>query len=175
MPTATLIPLQQFLQRPDIEASPAWELLAEGPVQKPMPTIEHSRRQRNLVNIINAAHSPYEAIQELRCNVGNLSPVPDIAVVAEARLPATGYLQAAPDWLIEIRSPEQSTVDLEAKVLHCLKYGTVLAWLVDLQRDRIWVWQEGELDILTDTAPLPALGIVELTVNEVLALTTQRR
>ncbi|MDB9525670.1 Uma2 family endonuclease [Oscillatoria sp. CS-180] len=95
------------MQLPDIEASPAWELLAEGAVQKPMPTVEHSRLQRNLTNLINAAHSSYEAIQELRCNVGNLSPVPDIAVVVEARLPETGHLQAAPDWLIEIRCPTE--------------------------------------------------------------------
>lgn len=174
MSAATLLSLEQFLQLPNIEASPAWELLAEGSVQKNMPTIEHSRLQRNLVNLINAAPSSYEAIQELRCNVGNLSPVPDIVVVAEARLPEAGHLQAAPDWLIEIRSPDQSTVDLEAKILHCLKHGTVLAWLVDLQRNRVWVWQEGELDILTGAAPLPALGIVELTVQAVLALTARR-
>ena len=174
MPTATRLSLQQFLQLPDIEASPVWELLAEGAVQKPMPTIEHSRLQRNLTNLINAAQSSYKAIQELRCNVGNLSPVPDIAVVAEARLPETGHLQDAPDWLIEVRSPDQSTVDLEAEILHCLKHGTALAWLIDLQRNRIWVWQEGELDILTDAAQLPTLGIVELTVNDALALTTRR-
>ncbi len=174
MLTTTLLSLQQFLQLSDIEASPAWELLAEGAVQKSMPTIEHSRLQRNLTNRINAAQSPYEAIPELRCNVGSLSPVPDIVIVAEARLPETGHLQAAPDWLIEIRSPDQSTVDLEAKILHCLKQGTVLAWLIDLQRNRIWVWQEGELDILTDAARLPALGIIDLTVNEVLALATKR-
>ncbi|MEO0987800.1 MAG: Uma2 family endonuclease [Cyanobacteria bacterium J06639_14] len=174
MTTAALLSLKQFLQLPDIETSPAWELSTEGAVQKPIPTIEHSRLQRNLTNLINAAQSSYEAIQELRCNVGNLSPVPDISVVAEARLPETGHLQTAPDWLIEIRSPDQSTVDLEAKILHCLKHGTTLAWLIDLQRNRIWVWQEGELDILTDAAQLSALGIVELTVNDVLALTAKR-
>lgn len=73
-------PLNNFLQQPNIETSPAWEFIYGQPQQKPMPTLFHSRLQRNLVNKINIQTQAYEAIQELRCIVTPLSPVPDITV-----------------------------------------------------------------------------------------------
>jgi Uma2 family endonuclease len=62
----------------------------------------------------------------------------------------------APDWVIEIRwhsldvgeSPDQSILDLQDKILHCLTNGTQLAWLIDIQRQQIWVWQAEELPIV---------------------------
>jgi Uma2 family endonuclease len=121
--TATL--LESFLRQPDIEASPAWEFIDGQAQQKPMPTLFHSRLQRNLVNSINNQTGDYEAIPELRCIVPPFSPVPDIAVVANDRLPEDdGPLQGAPDWLIEIRSTNQSTLGLQSKILHCLGNGT---------------------------------------------------
>lgn len=90
--------LTAFLAQPDIEASPAWELINGCAVQKPMPTLFHSRLQRNLVNYINQHTNSFEAIQELRCLVPPSSPVPDISVVAIDRLPdQDGSLNGAPD------------------------------------------------------------------------------
>ncbi|MEM9908027.1 MAG: Uma2 family endonuclease, partial [Cyanobacteria bacterium P01_D01_bin.44] len=144
-PTATRL-LEAFLNQPNIETSPAWEFINGHAQQKPMPTLFHSRLQRNLVNTINHQTKIYEAIQELRCIVPPLSPVPDISVVASDRLPdEDGPLQGPPDWLIEIRSPDQSTLDLQNKILHCLSNGTQLAWLIDIQRQQIWVWQGQDL------------------------------
>jgi Uma2 family endonuclease len=142
-----------------------------------MPTLFHSRLQRNLVNAINDQTTGYEAIQELRCIVPPLSPVPDIAIVASDRLPdEDGPLQGAPDWLIEIRSTDQSTIDLQNKILHCLGNGTQLAWLIDLQRQRIWVWQGPELPIIVaGPERLPTLeSISGFTVDAVLAMARQR-
>ncbi|MFB2881099.1 Uma2 family endonuclease [Floridanema aerugineum] len=45
--------IAEFLSQPNIEASPAWELINGRAIQKPMPTLFHSRLQRNLVNYIN--------------------------------------------------------------------------------------------------------------------------
>lgn len=105
--------LQDFLTQPNIESSPAWELMLGGAVQKTMPTLFHSRLQRNLVNYINDRTDRFEAVQELRCLVPPYSPVPDISIVACDRLPEEdGPFNGAPDWLIEIRSPDQSTLDL---------------------------------------------------------------
>ncbi|MGB6298369.1 MAG: hypothetical protein WBF90_19585 [Rivularia sp. (in: cyanobacteria)] len=39
--------LTEFLAQPNIEASPAWELIKGEALQKPMPTLFHSRLQRN--------------------------------------------------------------------------------------------------------------------------------
>ncbi|MCC5637449.1 Uma2 family endonuclease [Nostoc sp. CHAB 5844] len=171
------ISLAEFLAQPKIEASPAWELIDGRVVQKPMPTLFHSWLQHNLVNYINDRTDQFEAVQELRCIVPPYSPVPDIAIVACSRLSdEDGPFNGAPDWLIEIRSPDQSTLDLQNKILHCLSNGTQLAWLIDLGRQQIWVWQGDDLPIVFAREDfLPSLGILpELTVNAVIAMTSRK-
>ncbi|MGF1516673.1 MAG: Uma2 family endonuclease [Nodosilinea sp.] len=173
----TTNPLELFLNRENIDGSPAWEFIHGQAQQKPKPTLFHSRLQRNLVNAINAQTTTYEAIQELRCIVPPLSPVPDIVVVAVENLPkADGPLQGAPDWLIEIRSSNQSTLELQAKILHCLTHGTQVVWLIDLQRQRVWVWQGQELPMVCAGGDcLPALEpLGEFTVDAVMALIQHR-
>ncbi len=173
-PLTTARSLTDFLDQPDIETSPAWEFIAGQAVQKPMPALFHSRLQRNLVNFINARTEQYEAMQELRCLVPPHSPVPDIAVVASARLPETdGPFVGAPDWLIEIRSPDQGTLSLQTTILHCLNQGTQLAWLIDLTQQQIWVWQGDDLPrIAADSDRLPNLDLgLDLTVAAVMAMT----
>ncbi|NEP01115.1 MAG: Uma2 family endonuclease [Symploca sp. SIO2E9] len=168
------IPLAEFLTQSNIEASPAWELIDGQAVQKPMPTLFHSRLQRNLVNYINERTDRYEAVQELRCIIPPYSPVPDIAIAECIHLPdEDGPLEGPPDWLIEIRSPDQSTLKLQSKILHCLSNGTQLAWLIDLARQQIWAWQGDDLPIVYSGAEvLPSLGILpEITVNAVLRKT----
>ena len=170
-------PLNAFLQQPNIKTSPAWEFIHGEAQQKTMPTLFHSRLQRNLVNTINSQTQAYEAIQELRCIVPPLSPVPDITVVKSDRLTEVdGSLQGAPDWMIEIRAPDQNTLELQNKTLHCLINGTQLAWLIDIQRKRIWVWEHSELPLIySGTDRLPTLGnISDLTVEMVIAMTKQR-
>ncbi|TAE61060.1 MAG: Uma2 family endonuclease [Nostocales cyanobacterium] len=169
--------LDNFLQQPNIEGSPAWEFIQGKAQQKPMPTLFNSRLQRNLVNVINSQTTIYEAIQELRCIVPPMSPVPDISVVKSERFTdEDGPLQGSPDWLIEIRSPDQSTLDIQQKILNCLSNGTQLAWLIDIQRKQIWVWANQELPLIyADNDILPSLdNILELTVANVMAMTQQR-
>jgi len=178
MKSITTIPLAEFLAQPNIEASPAWELIDGHAIQKPMPTLFHSRLQRNLVNYINRHTEQFEAIQELRCLVPSYSPVPDISIVACNRLPdEDGPLNGAPDWLIEIRSPDQSTLDLQNKILHCLSNGTQLAWLIDLSRQQVWVWQGDNLPLVfSGLDVLPTLvALPDLTVNTLMAMTKQPR
>jgi Uma2 family endonuclease len=175
--SVTTTALAEFLSSSNIEASPAWELINGRVSQKPMPTLFHSRLQRNLVNYINSHTDQFEAVQELRCLVPPFSPVPDISIVALERLPEEdGPLDGAPDWLIEIRSPDQSTLDLQSKILHCLSNGTQLAWLIDPARQQIWVWQGDDLPRVSSGADiLPHLGTLpELTVNAVMAMTRRQ-
>ncbi len=174
MHSATATSLKAFLAQPNIEASPAWEWINGRTIQKPMPTLFHSRLQRNLVNYINLHTDEFEAIQELRCIIPPVSPVPDIAVIACSRLQEKdGPFPSAPDWLIEIRSPDQSTLNLQSKILHCLNHGTQLAWLIDLSRQQIWVWRGDDLpSIYSEAQLLPTLGnLPKLTVREVVAMT----
>ncbi|MDF5723457.1 MAG: Uma2 family endonuclease [Rhizonema sp. PD37] len=173
MKLVTTTPLAEFLSQPNIEASPAWELINGKAQQKSMPTLFHSRLQRNLVNYINRHTEEFEAVQELRCIVAPYSPVPDISVIACDRLNDDGPLEGAPDWLIEIRSPDQSTLDLQNKILHCLSNGTQLAWLIDITRQQVWVWLGDDLPLVCSAQDiLPTLGdLPELTVKAVMAMT----
>jgi Uma2 family endonuclease len=173
----TTSPLDAFLQQPNIETSPAWEFIHQHAQQKPMPTLFHSRLQRNLVNAINNQIKTYEAIQELRGIIPPLSPVLDISVVKVDRLSdIDGPLQGAPDCLIEIRSPDQSPLDLQTKILHCLSNGTQLAWLIDIQRQQIWVWENQDLPMVYNGSDrIPRLdNISDWTVDTIIAMTRQR-
>jgi Uma2 family endonuclease len=175
-PAGTTTLLAEFLAQPNIEASPAWEFIDGRKIQKPMPTLFHSRLQRNLVNYINTHADGFEAVQEFRCLVPPYSPVPDIAVVAVERLPKEdGPLKGAPDWLIEIRSPDQSMLELQNKILHCLANGTQLAWLIASRNQQIWVWQGDELPVIySGSDVLPTMGrLPELSVDAVIAMTNR--
>ena len=173
----TVSPLDHFLAQPNIEESPAWEFINGRSQQKPMPTLFHSRLQRNLVNAINQHSQIYEAIQELRCIVPPFSPVPDIAVIAIERLSDTdGPFEGAPDWLIEIRSPDQSTIKLQEKILHCMSQGTQLAWLIDIQKQQLWAWEAQELPLIyAGDEQLPTLDeMLVISVTDIIAMTQRR-
>lgn len=105
------------------------------------------------------------------------SPVPDISVVVIARLAdENSPFNGAPDWLIEICSSDQSTLDLQTKVLHCLSNGTQLAWLIDIERQQVWAWQGDNLPIIyAGDDPLPMLdNLPTLSVNVAIVMTQQR-
>jgi Uma2 family endonuclease len=121
------ITLEEFLQLP--ETKPASEYIDGQIIQKPMPKGRHSIIQRELLFAI----SPFltqkgiaEAFPELRCSFGNRSIVPDVAVFTTDRIPrnADGEIEdtfsAAPDWTIEILSPDQGRVKVLKNIRHCL-------------------------------------------------------
>ena len=85
---AQRLTLQEFLKLPNIEESPAWELLHGISRQKPMPTLYHSRLQKRLVAAIDAAENTYEAFPELRCVLSQNSVVPDVSIIRRDRLPS---------------------------------------------------------------------------------------
>jgi Uma2 family endonuclease len=102
---------------------------------------------------------------------------PSIVGIEIDRLPqADAPFEGAPDWVIEIRSPDQSILDLQNKILHCLTNGTQLAWLVDIQREQIWVWQAEELPMVyAGTDILPGLaGLPTINVAAIIAMTQHR-
>jgi Uma2 family endonuclease len=136
--TPSSLTLEKFLTLP--ETKPASEYVDGKILQKPMPKTRHSRLQGKLINTINevteAPRIAY-AFPELRCTFGGRSIIPDIAVLRwnnipldENREPLDNVL-SAPDWTIEILSPDQSANRVTGNILHCLKHGCSLGWLVD--------------------------------------------
>ena len=171
--TLPLVTLKEFSQLANLEESPAWELIDNQILQKPMPTIHHSRLQKRLIAVIDQVNSDYEAFPELRCVLSQNSVVPDVAIIHLDQIPTQNQpIQGAPDWLIEILSPDQSTTKLIAKIQTCLLEGTQLAWLIDSQEEIVMVFLPNQpLQLLRKDAVLPVLDNISLslTPNQILA------
>ena len=163
--------LKDFLQLPNIEESPAWELINQVPSQKPMPTLYHSRLQKRLVAKIDDASTIYEALPEFRCLLTTNSIVPDIAITRINRLPSTNQpLEGAPDWLIEIFSPDQRSTKIITKIQTCLEAGTELAWLIDPLEEIVLVFQPHQPLIICrgdDILPVPSDLTLTLSAQEI--------
>ncbi|MGB8698665.1 MAG: Uma2 family endonuclease, partial [Thermosynechococcaceae cyanobacterium] len=130
--------LTEFLDLPETE--PASEYIDGEILQKPMPKGKHSHLQLSLSLAINQAASNARiayAWPELRCSFGDRSIVPDIAVFEWEHIPfdtdgeVPNDFFIPPDWLIEILSPDQSPNRVTNKILHSLKHGTQLGWIMD--------------------------------------------
>ncbi|MBF2028444.1 MAG: Uma2 family endonuclease [Oscillatoriales cyanobacterium C42_A2020_001] len=156
--------LDEFLQLP--ETKPASEYMNGQIIQKPMPQGEHSILQTELAPAINLVVKPHQiarAFTELRCTFGGRSIVPDIAVFVWDRIPrkenggvANNFL-SAPDWAIEILSPDQSQTKVTKNLLHCLKYGTQMGWLIDPTEQSVFVYLPDQPTAVYDepATPLP--------------------
>ncbi|MBD2777390.1 Uma2 family endonuclease [Iningainema tapete] len=164
--------LEEFLKLPYIDESPAWEYINTEAVQKPMGGGKHSLLQKRLVAAIDAVGSNYEAFPELRCTFGNRSVVPDVTIIATNQIPVdesgditnTG-IEFAPPWVIEILSPNQSQTKVTGNILHCMKYGSQLGWLIDPSERSVLVYQRDRLpDLLAGADVLPVLLEIKLTL-----------
>jgi len=168
--------LEQFLEHPNLEGSPAWEYIDGGAIQKPIPKLRHSLLQKRLLAAIDGATDKYLTLPELRCTFGGRSIVPDVVVLAwhkvalnAEREPEDNVMQA-PDWSIEILSPDQSSNRAIDNLLHCLQHGSQLGWLVDPQDRSILVLTPGQgIVVCRGERQLPMLADIDwqLTAEEV--------
>lgn len=176
--------LSDFLALPYIEDSPAWEYVNGTITQKPMPKTFHSRLQLKLAGAIDLAGDVNQralAFTELRCSLPDRSIVPDIVVLAWDRLPvdASGEpknqaIDFAPDWVIEILSPQQSMTKVMKNILYCLEQGSELGWLVDPEERAILVFRPQQTpqcylvddpEVNNGQETLPVLSGLELTLT----------
>ncbi|BAC89837.1 Uma2 family endonuclease [Gloeobacter violaceus] len=173
------VTLEAFLRLP--ETKPACEYIDGRILQKPMPQGKHSTLQAELVIAVDAAAKPRRiarAFPELRCTFDGRSVVPDIAVFAWERIPIdeqaeiANVFDRAPDWTIEMLSPEQSQTRVTGNILHCLEHGCRMGWLVDPAERSVLVYPPGRQPMLLNvpTAPLPVpepISDLRLSVGEV--------
>ena len=122
---STFITLEDFLQLP--ETKPPKEYMRGQIISKPMPKSRHSRLQGKLIYAINEVTEAKQiayAFPELRCTFGGRSIVPDIAVFRWESIPVNEQgepldnVMIAPDWSIEILSPDQSANRVTDNLLH---------------------------------------------------------
>ena len=165
--------LLEFLKLP--ETKPANEFTDGRVEQKLMPQGKHSRLQLKFCDAVNAAAEEPQlamAFPELRCTFGGRSIVPDATVFLWKQIPfdANGEVENSfeiyPDWTVEILSPEQKTTKVIRNILHCLKHGSQLGWLVDPEERVILVFRPEQLPTeLMGNDVLPVLPNLELTLT----------
>lgn len=164
-----ILALAEFLKLP--ETKPASEYIDGKIIQKPMPQGKHSVIQGEFVLAINSTLKPKRiarAFPELRCTFGHRSTVPDVVVLSWSRIPrdengeVANTFPIAPDWTIEILSPAQNQTKVTKNIIHCLKYGTQMGWLIDPSEKTIFVYRPGrevevfdELDLIL---PVPSFA-----------------
>jgi Uma2 family endonuclease len=187
--------LEDFLALP--ETKPASEFIAGSIEQKPMPQGQHSRLQLKLCNLVNDVAEAAEiamALPELRCTfgdpvsvdlpLGKRSIVPDIAIFRWERIPfepsgdIANAFELAPDWTIEILSPDQKDTKVIRNILHCLNHGTTLGWLIYPDDRIILAFPTNQNPVeLSGKDRLPVLPELDLTitVDDVFSLLRTRR
>ncbi len=172
------IGLETFLAMP--ETKPASEFVDGEIVKKPMPQGKHSIVQRELTFTIDRPLRDKKiarAFPELRCTFGGRSTVPDIAVVTWQRIPrdesgaVANVFAIAPDWTIEILPPDQSQTKVVKNILHALKHGALMGWLIDPEEQTVFAYrrkQEVEIfDEMDQQLPMPEFTQdLQLTIGE---------
>ncbi len=169
--------LEAFLKLP--ETQPASEFIHGQIHEKPIPQGKHSRLQLKFchtVNLVAETNKTALAFPELRCTFGGRSIVPDATVFAWERITfendgeVPNVFEIPPDWTVEILSPDQNATKVISNILHCLKYGTQLGWLIDPEERLILVFKPRQEPIeLTgqDRLPTPNFLTLNLTVDQV--------
>jgi Uma2 family endonuclease len=173
------ITLESFLAIP--ETKPASEYIDGKIVQKPMPQGKHSLLRMSLLTFINSKLMETKiaiAFPELRCTFGDRSIVPDVVVLKNENIPkdddgeVANIVSTAPDWTIEILSPDQSTTKVIRNILHCLDNSTEVGWLIDPAEKTILVYQPDRqvqvVDILDRELIVPEFArSIKLTAGDV--------
>ena len=167
------ITLEAFLAMP--ETKPASEFIDGEIIQKPMPKGRHSRLQGSLTTAINQVTESERialAFPELRCAFGTRAIVPDVAVFTWERIPFTpdGGLpddfELAPDWVIEILSPDQSPIKVIDNILYALKSDSRLGWLISPSEQSVLIFLPGQQsEVLKGEDRLPLLPEIPLELT----------
>jgi Uma2 family endonuclease len=173
------ITLEEFLKLP--ETKPASEYIDGQIIQKPIPKGQHSIIQTELGAAINASlrkQGIATGFIELRCTFGDRSIVPDIAVFENSRIPRSesgdidDIFTAAPDWTIEILSPDQRPTKILKNISHCIMNGSQMGWLIGPDERSILVLQPGQslmvIDEVGTALPVPKFAsAIQLTLGDV--------
>jgi Uma2 family endonuclease len=171
--------LEQFLALP--ETKPASEYIAGNIIQKPMPQGKYSLLQLELIFLINSIlrrSGIAIAFPELRCTIGGRSIVPDVVILENKNIPKdddgeiSNLITTAPNWVIEILSPDQSTTKVIRNIIHCLECGTEVGWLIDPAEKTIFIYERDKqvqiIDILDPQLLVPTFAdAVKLTAGEI--------
>ncbi|MEM9541935.1 MAG: Uma2 family endonuclease [Cyanobacteria bacterium P01_E01_bin.42] len=174
--------LEEFLKLP--ETRPASEYIDGKIVQKTLPQGRHSAIQTELAATINLMFRKKwiaRAFSKLRCSFGGRAIVPDISVYTWERIARRedgeidNVFAIAPDWTIEILSPDQGQTNVIKNILHALKYDTQIGWLIDPKEKSVLIFYRDRptaiFDEFNSVLPVPDFAKeFELTVGDLFSL-----
>lgn len=154
--------------------------------RKQLPQGSSVYLQAQLWDEINAATPNLKqaiAYPNHRCSFGGWSIVPDLTIFLDTpsslsleddHQPDVVHFHSSllssgtryPDWMIEILLPDQDAIYSLRAVLHCLKHGTQMAWLIDLNNRLTFVFvpHHPPLEFKGNT-PLPTPDGLSLSLN----------
>ena len=141
---------EQFAALPD-DSADALELVRGRVVREPPPAAEHGLLAARLC-VRLGGFVERSGLGAVLAGTGFLLATgpdtvraPDLAFVATSRIPAAGlrggYWRLAPDLAVEIRSPSNSPLEIQEKVLEYLQAGTRMVWVVDPERRAVVVYR----------------------------------
>ncbi len=158
-------PLRDYLRMPELK--PALEYVGGRIVQKMSPMLPHSVIQGELRDALNIFARPLKlgrAYTELRAVYGGSARVADVSYYSANRLPKILRREdpievtLAPDIVVEILSPGQTTSELRKKVQFSIRHGSRLGWLIHPKRERV--------DVLGPNREIRSLRIGEALTGE---------
>lgn len=115
----------------------------------------------------------------MSCNFGDISIVPDIAVMRWANIPflpnkrVANQILVPPDWIIEILSPDQSPLRVMNKISSAITNGSEIGLLISPAQDFIMVYEGDRFpEKMSGKDVLPVLDILnwQVTVDDIFNL-----
>ncbi len=124
----------EFEKLPDREFR--FELRHGEPIEVPPAIHQHKFTQQRLLRLLyEPAGRAGEIVMEMGFKIGERNwRIGDLAFVSRElwdAIPKRGYLERAPELVIEILSPSNTTAEMRDKRKLCLENGSLEFWIVD--------------------------------------------
>ncbi len=147
---------------------------------------KHSAIQVELAAMINTGLKRSKiarAFMTLDSRFGDRLIIPDIAVFTWDHIArdvsgeVANVFTRAPDWTIEILSPDQSQTKVVKNIIHCLKNDTQMGWMIDPDDRTVLVYQPNQeiaiFDEVEAMLPMPEFASsLQLTIGELFSWLT---
>ena len=170
--TTRLVTFEELERIPESEGR--YELRRGELVKMPPPVHEHGLVQWQLLELLKAAVGEAGIVRAelgFRALPDYEYRVADVAFVAKARwesVPRKGYLQGAPEIVIEVLSPSNSAQEMLDKEQLCLENGALEFWVMNPFRKQVKVsTPDGRAMLYKPGASIPLLFGGSLNVDSI--------
>ena len=168
--TTALVPVEEYLRT---SYKPACEYIEGVLRQKPMPSLKHSKLQRQVARLIDAQAPSFQALPELTLRIRRSKfLVPDLVVARPERL-QDPYPTGPVHLCVEIMSPEDRFAQVVGKCDEYLAWGVPTVWILDPENRRAWQYEGWPPQEVSPGGFLEA-GEIHVEVDEIFAVLQQQ-